>query len=110
MLSKLVCPKCKGTNIDVQVVQETQGAKTTTKTRSKYKEKRHSFIWWLFMGWWWWIVELLLWIVAFIPMALLRIGRRKKYKGKATSTTTTKNIIEYKRVFVCKDCGHYWKG
>lgn len=108
--SKMICPKCGSDNVDVQVIQENQGSVTKTYTKSKYKEKGRGCLWWCFVGWWWWIIELFLWIFAFIPMALLRIGRKKKYKGSSTSKEVTSNKIKYQRMFVCKDCGHYWKG
>ena len=109
MANRIVCPRCGGMNVDVQVMQENQGSVSTTKTKSKYKEKHRGCLWWLIIGWWWWIIELFLWIFAFIPMALLRIGRKKKYKGTSTTTSTTKNIITYRRIFTCKDCGTYWE-
>lgn len=108
MAEQLQCPKCGGTHIEMQVVQEDHGSVTTTKTKSKYKEKRHGLLWWGFIGWWWWIIDLFLWIFAFFPRVLLHIGRRKKYKGESTSKTITKNNIKYRRMFTCQDCGHFW--
>lgn len=105
----VVCPKCGSTHTEMQVFQEQVSSQAITKTKSKYKEKKHGIFWWLFFGWWWWIVDLFIWIFAFIPRALLHIGRKKKYVGSSTSTTTTKNKIEYKSMRVCKDCGHHWQ-
>ena len=102
------CPKCNSINVDFQVFQEEVGSVTKSKTKSKYKEKRHGIIWWICVGWWWWIVDVFLWFIAFIPMALLRIGRKKKYKGKSSTKTNTKNVIKYKTKAICKDCGYSW--
>lgn len=109
----LCCPKCGSTNIDVQMVQENLGSTTKTKTKSKYKEKGHGIIWWIFIGWWWWIVDLFLWIFLFFPRLIMRLFaapfKKKRYKGESTSTTTTANKIRYKKVCLCKECGHDWK-
>lgn len=109
MAGQIACPKCGSTNIQVNVIQENRGTITKEKTTSKYKEKRHGCLWWLVVGWWWWIIDLLLWIFAFIPRALMHIGRHKKYKGSSTTTSTTKNIVGYKTVCVCQNCGYNWE-
>lgn len=102
-MASVKCPKCGSNNIDFQVQRETE---TIIKTKSKYKEKGHGFLWWLLIGWWWWIVDLLLWIFLFLPRVLLHIGRKKKYVSNSTSTTEAK--VKYKTVCVCKDCGYNW--
>jgi len=101
----MTCPKCGSTNVTIQAFQENRGSITTTK--SKYKEKGHGCLWWIFIGSWWWIIDLLLWIFLFIPRILLHIGRKKKYKG--TSRSITVNDIQYTNVCICQDCGHSWK-
>lgn len=103
-MANITCPKCGSNNIDFQVQQE---AKTITKTKSKYKEKRHGFLWWICIGWWWWMIDIFLWIFLFIPRALLHIGRKKKYVSDSTSVT--KNKVNYKTICVCQNCGHNWK-
>lgn len=111
--SKIVCPKCGGTHVDVQVFQEDKGSVTKTKTKSKYKEKGHGIIWWLFIGWWWWIVDLCAWVFFFFPRLILRLFsapfKKKKYAGQSTSTSTMKTNIAYRQIFVCKDCGNFWE-
>ena len=107
------CPKCGSENVQTQVFQENRGAKTFTTTKSKYKEKGHGCIWWLFIGWWWWIIDLLLWIFLFIPRLILRLFaapfKKKKYKGTSASVSSTVNDIAYTTVCTCQNCGHVWK-
>ena len=103
------CPSCGSTNVTSQVFQENHGGATVTKTKSKYREKRHGLLWWLFIGWWWWIVDLILWIFMFIPRLIMQLFKKKKYKGKSKSVTTTVNKITYSTVYTCGDCGHTWK-
>lgn len=102
------CPKCGSDHVDVQVFQENMGSETHNQSNFKLKEKGHGILWWLFIGWWWMPIKLILWIVAFPFMAVLRLGRKKKYEGTSTGQSTTQNKIEYRRVFLCKDCGHTW--
>lgn len=109
MENTITCPECGSSNIDIQVFQENNGSKTITKTKSKYKEKRHGCLWWLCMGWWWWIVDLAIWIFFFIPRVLLSIARKRNYKGKSKSTSKTVNDIDYKSIGVCMSCGHHWE-
>lgn len=104
----MVCPKCGSEQIDVQVVQENLGGKTITRTKSKYKEKRHGLIWWLCIGWWWWIIDLMLWICIFPIRFLVQIFKKKKYVGSSNTISATKNKIQYRSVCVCKSCGHNW--
>lgn len=102
------CSKCGSTNIDIQVFQENQGSVTTSKTTSKYKEKGHGCLWWICIGWWWWIVDLCMWFCFFIPRLVLQLFKKKKYKGSASTVSTSQNIIVYRRICTCKDCGHTW--
>lgn len=105
----MTCPKCGSANVDVQLLQENQGSTTLTKTKSKYKEKGHSCLWWICIGWWWWFVDAVLWLCFFVPRLLIKIFKKKKYTGESTSASTTKNKIAYKSVCLCKDCGHHWE-
>ena len=105
----VVCPKCGSTHTEMQVFQENHESQAVTKTKSKYKEKKHGFLYNWTIGWIIKLFDLILWIFLFIPRALLHIGRKKKYVGTSTSTTTTKNKITYKSMRVCKDCGHHWQ-
>ena len=105
------CPKCGSTNVSIQTFQENRGTVTTSKTKSKYKEKGHGFLWWIFIGWWWWIIDLLSWIF-FIPRLILRLFaapfKKKKYKGTSSTVSTTINNVGYKTVCTCQNCGHSW--
>lgn len=104
-----VCPKCGSTDVEIQMHQETTGSTTVTKSKSKYKEKGHGCLWWLCIGWWWWIIDLCLWICAFIPRLLVKVFKKKKYKGKSTSVAHTENHVVYKSVCLCKNCGNHWE-
>lgn len=104
----MICPRCGSENVDVQVFQENTGSLTTARTKSKYKEKGHGCLWWIFIGSWWWIFDLCLWIFAFVPRLLIQIFKKKKYKGSSTTVEKTTNNITYRRVCVCKNCGHNW--
>lgn len=103
------CPKCGSENVSSQVFQENRGGTTVTKTKSKWKEKKHGFLWWLFIGWWWWIIDLLLWIFLFLPRFCIALFRKKKYKGKSKSVSSTVNNISYATVHTCGNCGHSWR-
>lgn len=104
----MVCPKCKSENIDIQVFQEDKGSRTRSRTKSKYKEKGHGFLWWVCIGWWWWIVDLALWIFFFLPRLVIALCKKRKYVGEENTVSHTKNKIGYRSVCVCKDCGHSW--
>lgn len=106
---KMICPRCGGTNVSVNTVQENLGSTNISQTKSKYKEKGHGCLWWLFIGSWWWIIDLLLWIFLFIPRALMHIGRKKKYVGKSTTVSSTMNHIVYKTICTCQSCGNAWE-
>lgn len=110
----MTCPHCGGNNVTVQIVQEDRGSRTVSHTTSRYREQRHGCLWMLTIGWWWWFVDLLIWIFAFIPRAfahlLYHVGRKRKYKGKSRTVTTTRNDISYKNICVCQDCGYNWTG
>ncbi len=82
--SNMICPKCGSTNVNVQVVNETQ-----------LVTKHHGIFWWIIIGWWWIFVK---WLILTIPalLAAIFIGKRKKVKN------TTKKIK------VCQSCGHTW--
>lgn len=104
----MICPKCGSENVDTQVYQENISSKTKTRTVSKYKEKGHGILWWIFVGTWWWIVDLFLWILFFVPRAMYGLFWRKKYKGISKEKSKTINKIEYRTVCVCKNCGNTW--
>lgn len=103
------CPNCGSTQVDVRTFQENQGSVTTSYSKTKTKEKRHGFLWWLFVGWWWWPINLMLWILFFPFKLLLRLGRRKKYVSKTRGTQATVNSIVYSTVCTCSACGYTWK-
>lgn len=103
-MSSIVCPRCRSNNIDFQVQQESTAV---TKTKYKYREKRHGLLWWVFIGCWWWIIDIFLWIFLFIPRALLHTGRKKKYVGKSKSVT--RNKVNYQTICVCQNCGYNWR-
>ncbi len=103
------CPKCNSENVDIQLQQENLGSRTITKTKSKYKEKRHGCLWWLFIGWWWWMVDLMLWIFVFPIRFLVQLFKRKKYVGSSTSVSSTESKIKYRTICLCKSCGYHWE-
>lgn len=105
----MFCPNCNSQDIKIDTIQENLGTTAVTKTKTRTKEKRHGFIWWLFIGWWWWIIDLVLWIFLFIPRALIHIGRRKKYVSSSISATETVNHIVYKKICTCQNCGRSWE-
>ncbi len=78
------CPKCGSTNVNFQMVSETQ-----------LKKKHHSIWWWLFGGW---IVDASMWIFFTLPMLFVKIFAPKKYKLK------TKHMS----MAVCQNCGYHW--
>lgn len=78
------CPRCGSENVNVQIVSENQ-----------LKAKRHSIIWWLFIGWYWLPIK---WLFLTVPAIIVKIFAPKKYK--------TKTI--HKSMCVCQDCGHHW--
>ncbi|MBQ9562196.1 MAG: hypothetical protein IJU99_01975 [Lachnospiraceae bacterium] len=78
------CPKCGSTNVNFQMVSETQ-----------LKKKHHSIWWWLFGGW---IVDACMWIFFTLPMLFVKVFAPKKYKLK------TKHMS----MAVCQNCGYHW--
>lgn len=77
------CPKCGSTNVSAQMVSETQ------------LKKKHSLIYWLFVGWW---LEPMMWLAFFLPMLFIKIFKPKNYK----MTTSHKTMC------VCQECGKSW--
>lgn len=76
----MTCPKCKSTNVSVQAV-------------TNVYSKKHGLAWWLLVSWWWWI----LWLLAFIPMLIIRLIRGNKTVSKTHSEA------------VCQNCGNRWR-
>ena len=100
----MICKKCGSENIETQLFQEDLGAShiSTTKT----SQLGHGILYWIFLGWWIWIFKLILWFIAFIPMAILKILRKKK--TKSTTVESTVRNIQYRTVCTCKNCGYVW--
>lgn len=103
------CIRCGSANIDIQVHQENQGSRTVTHSRSKYREKGHGCLWWLIFGWWWWMVDLFLWVFFFPIRLVAQLLKKKKYVGTSSSVSKTNNSIQYRTVYLCKDCGTHWE-
>lgn len=61
----MICPICRNENIEVKTFQEQAGSTQFQHTTSKYKEKGHGVVWWLFVGWWWLFVDITLWLCFF---------------------------------------------
>ena len=80
----MVCPKCKGDNVNTQIINETY-----------LKNKHHGLIWWLFVGWWWVPIK---WMVFTIPALICAIFFRRK-----------KVVNKQKTMCVCQTCGHSWQ-
>ncbi len=80
----MICPKCKSSNVSVQVV-----------TKTDLVTKNRSFVWWFFLGWWWIPFK---WAFFTIPALILKLFRPARYK--------TKTITQAK--CVCQNCGHCW--
>ena len=80
----MYCPKCGSSNVNVQIVTQTQ-----------LKKKHHSVLWWLFVGWWWIPFK---WIFFTLPALIVKIFAPKKQKLKQ------KNVS----MCVCQNCGHTW--
>lgn len=79
------CPKCGSTNVNIQMVSESQ-----------LKNKHKSIWYWIFIGWWW---RPLLWICLTLPMLLGKLfGRKDK-----------KIVTQHKSMAVCQNCGNHWQ-
>ena len=105
----LRCPNCKETSVEISIYKEDQGTVTKSKTSSKYKEKGHGCLWWLLIGWWWWIIDAFLWVFMFLPRLVAQLlFHKKKYVGKSKTNTNTVNVIGYRKVCLCKNCGYSW--
>ena len=103
----IMCPKCNSSNVTIQLNQENRGAKTITKTTVKVRKSRHGCLWWLFIGWWWWMIDLMIWLIAFAPRLIYEITKKRKI-AFAKSKSFTKNNIQYKKHYVCQNCGYTW--
>lgn len=80
----MVCPKCKGNNVNTQIVNE-----------AHLKNKHHGLLWWLFVGWWWVPIK---WIFLTIPALIGALFFRRK-----------KIVNKQKTMCVCQSCGHSWE-
>ena len=78
------CPKCGGTNVNVQVTQD-----ITLKNQHK------GVLYWLFVGWWWIPFK---WLFLTLPALIVKIFSHKKQKVVTTQHTTC----------VCQTCGYTW--
>lgn len=105
----MICPYCQSENVKIETFQENTGSNTVSATTSRYREKGHGVVWWLFIGWWWWFVDLLLWFYLFIPRLILKLcasgWKRKKYVGTSGTVSTTQNSVGYRTVCTCQSCG-----
>lgn len=80
----MTCPKCKGQNVNVQMVSET-----------KLKKKHHGILYWCCFGW---LLDIFLWIFLTIPRLIVAIFRPKRYKMKT----------KHRSMAVCQSCGNHW--
>lgn len=107
-MAQQICPRCGSDNIEIKMYKENLGSQTITTSKSKYKEKGHGLLWWLFIGSWWWIIDLCMWICFFPLRLIMQLFKKKKYVGKSTSVSTTMHNVEYRSMCLCKDCGYNW--
>lgn len=82
----MVCKKCGGENVTIQVVNEVE-----------LKKKHKGIIYWLFFGW---LIDIFLWLFLTLPRLIVAIFKPKKYKTKNKTV----------RKYVCQDCGYIWNG
>ena len=107
--NNIICPNCGNTeNINMQVFQENIGETTIEKKKMSFKQKGHGLLWWLFVSWWWIPIDFILWIFLFPIRLILQLFKKKKYKGKSTTTSQTIKEIQYKKVCTCPKCQHIW--
>lgn len=83
--AKIICPKCKSGNVNVQIITNTQ-----------LKNKHHGAGWWIFIGWWWLPIK---WVFFTIPALIIKIFRPKRQKLKQTTYS----------MCACQSCGYSWK-
>lgn len=91
----MVCPKCQSENVIVQQVQT--GSIGTT---SYHGNKKHSLMWWCFIGWWYKMFHFICigwWSWIFF--------RKKDKLGSSISASKTFN----KTMATCQNCGNSWK-
>ena len=81
----MICPKCGSSNVNVQMVSESQ-----------LNAKRKGPIYWIFVGWWWVPIK---WMCFFLPALIVKIFKPKQQKIKTT----------HKSMFVCQNCGNHWE-
>lgn len=117
----LICPKCHAGQINTEVFQEIKGSKTATRshtrTKHKFKDKKHGILWWIKGGWLWVILDFISWCAAFFPRLILRLFaapyKKRKFEGTSTSRSKggsrTKNKIQYQTICVCQNCGYRGK-
>lgn len=98
------CVRCGSENVESQLFQEDLG--TSTMTRTSTRQIGHGVLYWVFLGWWIWIIKLVLWIIAFIPMAILKLLRKRRYR--TTTVESTVRNIQYRTVYTCRACGNVW--
>lgn len=78
------CPKCDESNILINIDKQ-------------YIEinKKHSILWWLFIGIWWRLVKYTI-LLPLVPIKRLFLGAKKDIIEKQTKTK------------ICQNCGHTW--
>lgn len=81
----MTCPKCGSSNVNVQMVSETQ-----------LKNKHRGVFWWICIGWWWVPAK---WLFLTLPALIVKIFAPKRQKLE------TKHIS----MWVCQQCGYNWK-
>ena len=106
--SVVYCPRCGSNRVTFQMFQENVGTKTVSKSRSLYKQKRHGFFWWVFIGSWWWIIDLTLWIFLFPFRAVKKLAEKRNYRGRTRTVERAVNNVHYKTMCLCTNCGHSW--
>ena len=101
------CPSCGSTNVDIQTFQEQKGTASIAHTHGSVGKGKHGCLWWILIGWWWEILS----CVYLFPIKLIATLKRKRREKSLDATTAgyAHNIIAYKTVCTCKNCGHHWK-
>lgn len=84
MATKIICPKCGSTNVNVTFVQD-----------QKLKNDHGSCLYWLLIGWWWKPIK---WFLFWLPSFFALFFPKKQ-----------KLVTKNKKTCICQDCGYSWE-
>ena len=79
----MTCSKCGSDNVSTQMVTETE------------TKKKHSPLYWIFVGWWWLPIK---WLIFTVPALIFKIFSHRQQRA----------VNVQRKTCVCQNCGESW--